>query len=72
MTFIVTNLCDKAIIIELIDYHFTKELAVVNSSPLNGKKKLKVGEQFKHELKVIVNSIDGRCPNLIIKYGLED
>lgn len=72
MTLIVTNLSEKVILVQDISYHFVKELPVVRSELNSGRNKLKPGDQLKHDIKVVVNSIDGRCPNLIIQYQPEE
>lgn len=71
MTLILTNLSEKNIIVQDISFHFTKELPVVRQNSNYGKKKIKASEQFKLEIRAIVNSIDGRCPNLIVQYQKE-
>lgn len=71
MTLIITNLSDRLVLIQDISFHFVKELPVVKNES-TGKKKLKGGEQIKQDIKVIVNSIDGRCPSLIIQYQQEE
>ena len=45
LTLIITNISDKKINIEKVEFHFTHEQEVVEKE--GGKKKLKIAEQFK-------------------------
>ena len=70
MTIIYTNLSESTIVFKEIDYHFTKDLPVIKNYA-NIRQKIKGSQQLKLQLKVIVNSIDGRCPTLVVKYQEE-